>query len=312
MGDIRYTGLPSRAALDEKGLFLELREIPPQELQDAFMQETVKRLPANKAILEIPTAAIGEMPDGAAPAGIIFHVARCGSTLGSQLLKLDDRIVVYSEPLPFNELLVPPQKGDRARIVAALRTLGACFARHARRPYVLKLTSWNTLYCDLVVEAFPTTPWSLFVRDPLEVCVSLQQHRPGWLRDPRLFEHEIDPARAARTADDTLALMFAAFCRVAERLDPARGLLVAYETLPAAIWERLAPHLGLAVEEGLRARMQGASTAYSKAPFGKPVEFVRDDTRKRADASQQLRRSVETFARPALERLAARFPDTRS
>ncbi len=45
--------------------------------------------------------------------GIVFHVSRCGSTLVSQLLKQHVGVVVYAEPLPVNEILLPPHKWPR-------------------------------------------------------------------------------------------------------------------------------------------------------------------------------------------------------
>ena len=69
-----------------------------------------------------------------APAGIIFHVARCGSTLISQSLKQLGTLAVYAEPQPVNEILVPPHQWPRADMVAAIRALGSAFARHAGGP----------------------------------------------------------------------------------------------------------------------------------------------------------------------------------
>jgi hypothetical protein len=311
VSDILKLGLPARAALAPGGMYVELYDIGPQQLQDPFLGETVKRVSALTALLQIPKADLGKVPPGSAPAGIIFHVSRCGSTLASQLLKLDERVVVYAEPQSVNELLVPPQKGDRSEIVAALRSLGACFARHAGKPYVLKLSSWNTLYCDVVAEAFPATPWALCIRDPIEVCVSLLQHRPGWLREPGLFAGVVDPTRASYTPEDYTARLYGAFCVAAGRLDAKRGAIVRYECLPDAIWNQLAPHFELSIDGELRARMSGASSTYSKAPVGKSTAFVPDDANKRAAASSELRQAVDAFARDKLKHLMSAFDEVR-
>src|SRR5688500_13001934 len=151
--------LPARAALHPTGLYFALRDIRPAELQDPFMQETIARLPARESVVQIARGDVGKGVAGTAPPGIVFHVARCGSTLVSQLLKLHVGLVVYAEPLPVNEILLPPHKWPRPELVAALRSLCRAFARHARKPHVLKLTSWNRLFCDLVTEVFPATPW---------------------------------------------------------------------------------------------------------------------------------------------------------
>jgi len=299
--------LPARAALHSTGLYFSLREIRPAELQDPFMQETVTRIPARESFVQVAREDLGKGAAGTAPAGIVFHVARCGSTLVSQLLKQHVGLVVYAEPLPVNEILLPPHRWSRAEIVAALRSLGAAFARHARKPWVLKLTSWNTLFCDLVTEAFPATPWALCLRDPLEVAVSLVAQPPGWIWDGEApaapFAKLVEPASAGQTREEYVARVFAALCGQAGRLDPARGVLVDYTALPAAAWERVAPRFGLTVDAPLRARMQAAATMNSKAPVGRPAAFAADGASKRAAATAALREAVDRIARPAYDRL---------
>ena len=196
--------LPARAALHPTGLYFALRDVRSAELQDPFMQETVARVAARESVVHIARGDLGKGTAGTSPAGIVFHVSRCGSTLVSQLLKQHVGLVVYAEPLPVNEILLPPHKWPRAEVVAALRSLGAAFARHARKPYVLKLTSWNTLFCDVVAEAFPDSPWVLCLRDPVEVGVSLLQQPAGWIWDggepAAPFRKLIDPEAAATVA----------------------------------------------------------------------------------------------------------------
>lgn len=315
MQDIHQIGLPTRAVLGPTGLHLELRSIEPEQLHDPFLQQTVTRVPAQQVRIEVPKGDLDKTSSTTAPAGLIFHVARCGSTLASQLLKHHEQIVVYSEPLTFNEILVPPHKWDRAELVEAVRMLGAFFARHAQKPYVLKFSSWNTLYCDLVAEAFPATPWALCIRDPVEVCVSLLDRPPGWMRDsasaPHLFARIVDPTQSCRMREDYCARVYAAFCEAVGRMDIKRGKLIHYEALPDAVWDDLGPHFGLSIDDQLRQLMSEASRRYSKSRVGQTTEFIPDDAKKRASASSVLRRSVDAIARPALERLASNFRDGR-
>src|SRR5262245_15048118 len=79
--------LPARAALHPTGLYLALRDIRTAELQDPFMQETIARVPARESVVQVARGDVGKGAAGTAPAGIVFHVSRCGSTLVSQLLK---------------------------------------------------------------------------------------------------------------------------------------------------------------------------------------------------------------------------------
>jgi hypothetical protein len=315
MLDIQGNRLPVRAALRPDGLYLALRDIRPAELQDAFMQETVTRVPATETIVHIAREDIGKAAADSAPSGLVFHVARCGSTLISQLLKQHEPLVVYAEPLPVNEILVPPHAWPRQDLVAALRSLGDALARHAQGPYVLKLSSWNTFFCDIVAEAFPATPWVLSIRDPVEVGVSILAQRPGWLRDTLgpggQFSAFVDPQDVSRSPEEFFALLYGAFCEAAAGLDPQRGRLVSYDTLPAAVWEVVAPHFSLSIDAVQRARMAAAAMTHAKAPLGKAVPFVRDVATKQAAASPELRRAIDALARPPLHRLLTLHAQTR-
>ncbi|MGB5131947.1 MAG: hypothetical protein WBO00_04990 [Steroidobacteraceae bacterium] len=307
MLEIQGNRLPVRAALRPDGLYLALRDIRPEELQDAFMQESVARTATSESIVHIAREDLGKAAADTAPAGLIFHVARCGSTLISQLLKQHEPLVVYAEPLPVNEILVPPQQWPRQDLVAALRSLGDAFARHAHRPYVLKLSSWNTFFCDILAEAFPATPWVLCIRDPVEVSVSILKEPPGWLRDSLgrsgPFSRFVDPEGTSRSPEEFVARLYGTFCEAAARLDPRRGRLVPYEALPDAVWEIVAPHFSLSIDAGQRSSMAEAAQIHAKSPLGKAAPFVRDGATKHAAASAELRQAIESFARPQMEHL---------
>ena len=304
-------GLPWRAALNADGLHLALLDIAAGELHDPFLHETVQRLQPTQSVVHIPPAELARTPPSFEPAGLIFHVARCGSTLVSQSLKQHEGLVVYSEPLAINELLLSPTASARADRVAALRSLGAQFSLHAGRPYVLKLSSWNTLFCDLVADAFPTAPWAVCLRDPLEVCVSLLESQPSWLRSDKaaLFSATANLGSPTHGAEDRAARFFAAFCDAVTRLDPARGMLLAYENLPDAIWSRLALHFRLALAAATRDGMAQVAKVYSKSRTDQgSVAFSPDGDRKRAAASAGLRHVVDAIARPPYDRLRSIMP----
>lgn len=309
MSGFPSAGLPVRAALHETGLYLALQAITPEELRDPFMQQTVNRMRAPDTLVQVARENIGKADPRTAPAGIVFHVGRCGSTLISQSLKQHGDVVVYSEPLSFNELL--SLAAPRAEIVAALRSLGEAFALHAGKRYVLKLSSWSTLFCDIVAEAFPATPWAFSIRDPIEVGEAILRTPPPWFLGGTApathITRAIDPTAAAQTPEVFYALMYAAFCDAVLRLDRRRGVLVRHEDLPQAITDALAPHFGLPLDEMRKARMIGSAGHYAKAPLGRETSFVDDSAAKRAAASPELRAAVERLAAPPLQRLLQTF-----
>jgi hypothetical protein len=58
------------------------------------------------------------------PAGMIFHLSRCGSTLVSRLLGTLPGVVVVAEPAPLNALLgLDPDRVDEAALVRIVRLL---------------------------------------------------------------------------------------------------------------------------------------------------------------------------------------------
>jgi hypothetical protein len=304
--------LPARAALHPTGLYLALREIRPAELQDPFMQETIARVPARESVMQIAREDVGKGTAGTEPTGIIYHVARCGSTLVSQLLKQHVGVVVYAEPLPVNEILLPPHKWGRHEVVGALRSLGGAFARHAAKPYVLKLSSWNVLFCDLLAEAFPRSPWVFCFRDPVEVGVSLLDQMPGWLQDAAagkgVFAGIVDPRGESASAAEFVARLYGAYCDSAARLDARSGRLVPYRSLPRAVWDVVAPHFSIAVSARQREHMAAAAGSDAKAPVGKGRPFVDDSGNKQAKSTADLRGAVARHAAPALDRLTALYP----
>ena len=243
-----------------------------------------------------------------------------GHRLPRRALRLDTRlaapeaarrVVAYAEPLPVNEILLPPHKWPRSELVAAVRSLGAAFPRHARKPYVLKLTSWNTLFCDLVAEAFPETPWVLCLRDPLEVAVSLLRQPAGWIwndgGEPAApFAKYVDPEGVSRSREEYLARIFAAFCGAACRLDPSKGRLLNTRRCPGqcgrvsrrtSVSRSMAPHASAWSRR--RARMP-------RRPFRSPRNSPPTARPSRRRHPRRCTRPIDALARPALLRLQSR------
>ena len=216
-------------------------------------------------------------------------------------------LVVYSEPKTIEDVLRPPQEWTEDQIVAALRLLGKLCAAHAGGRYVLKLRSANTLFCDLILRAFPQAPWIFCVRDPLEVAVAFATH-------PRLavwfnrLDHPKNPFRGymrdehgrESSREVYIAHMYSALCRSIGQLDQTRGRIVEYGDLPDAVWSVVAPHFGLAIAPIEREAMAERALQYSKAKRGKVIPYSSDGLRKWGSASEELKSAVDLHARPAL------------
>jgi hypothetical protein len=187
----------------------------------------------------------------------------------------------------------------------------ALIGRHAGTDFVLKLRSWNTLFADVVSEAFPDTPWVFGVRNPVEVGVSIERRPPTWMRARQSPTNPFLPYARLHgnvdTAETYFASMLAAFYGSVDAIQLERGLLIDYPELPDAVWGRVCPHFRLTLQPEACVRMQAASLLYAKSAFGEVREFVPDAHAKRAAASARLCEAAGAIAEPALQRLRDRF-----
>ena len=79
-------------------------------------------------------------------------------------------------------------------------------------------------------------------------------------------------------------------------------LVVDYDGLPDAIWQRIAPHFGIELDAGMRERVAQAAGRDAKRPgrASRP-----DGAAKRARASAGVRTAAARWVGPALEHVRA-------
>lgn len=243
------------------------------------------------------------------PAGLIFHMSRCGSTLAAQMLAASPADLVLSEPPPLDAVVQAAGLDDDAKVVL-LRAMAAALG-HARngesRPF-LKLDCWHSLSLPLFRRAFPDTPWVFVYRDPVEVLVSHLRRRgmqmvPSFV-PPSTFG--IDLPGGVPDAD-YCARVLAAVCQgVVEHGPEDGGRLVNYRDLPEALFTTILPHFGVAISDTEAALMRAAATRDAKAPG---QAFTPDGQDKRQEASDDLRAICERRVGAVYRRLEAMRAD---
>jgi hypothetical protein len=300
------TGYPSGVEVTHEGLNVSMLAIAEEEFLDAFDFLTLERhqgAPAwNEAIPWHQVRGLRESAFARPPAGIIFHHARTGSTLVARLLRCAG-VQVYSEPPCVNDLLMPPVASSRAHVVSALGHLAIMLSQHCTGPYIIKLRSWNTLYADAIVEAYPDAPWTFIARDPVEAAVSVLRKPPTWVRERERFVERARDFGPVDSPEEYVATMIAAFASSIEAIAGPLGLLVQYDQLPEAVVDMIAPHFGFEPAPEMRERMIKEASFYSKSRLGGATCFLTDSAEKQATASHRLREAVATIAAPALNRL---------
>ena len=129
------------------------------------------------------------------PAGVIFHVSRCGSTLVLNALKTSIQAVGLGEVSALDAAmqLARSQIGYWSRIGSQLSgsiiSLFANYLPEASRRVIVKCGFDAILSVRAMRSIWPGVPFVILVREPLEVVVSNLEQPPRWLvdgmRDPR-------------------------------------------------------------------------------------------------------------------------------
>ncbi len=199
-------------------------------LAEPFLDHTVDKLrKAAPPVREIDTdletmlRVSGRRPD-VRPAGFIFHLSHCGSTLIANALKTSDRAVVVSESRPISNLLrsrapvTSPWLAERwertrATLLNSLFTLFAHYRTGEAEPLVIKFVSLDIMGIEWVRSRWPDVPCLVVIRDPVEVMVThlkgggwtsfkdrpeLARELFGWTDLPRPVEAMIDEEFCAR------------------------------------------------------------------------------------------------------------------
>lgn len=244
------------------------------------------------------------------PAGMIFHLSRCGSTLVSRLLGTLPGVVVVAEPAPLNALLgLDPGRIDDATVVRLVRLVVRALGRRRHgdeQRLVLKCTSWNIRRRAILAAAFPETPWIWVQRDPARVLASLLAMPPGWLRLQATPQHAarrfgLDPVRIPVTTRPEFAARVLAAMLEAAATDPSGRLCIDYAELPTAIWQSAAPHFGLKADDAAIERMVTESRFYAKSPMRQAFWGDSPDLR---PLTEEMREAAQRFTEPAYRALA--------
>lgn len=291
---------------------------------DPFFDQTIERClrhPFNLAFRrQTPIEALAELQalaPGIPPAGFIFHLSRCGSTLVCQMLAALSQHTVISEASVIDSILRARQGTaaitDEQRIGWLRGLIGALgrLPREVESRLFVKFDSWQAVDLPVIRRAFPDVPWVFLYRDPVEVLVS-HYREPGaqmvpGLMDPGWMGMGLD--EAGRTPrDQYTADALAAICRAA-LANGEGGRYINYRDLPAALYHEIVPHFGLMLGRADLERMALAAQFDAKAP-GLPFE-ADSETKQRA-ATPEIRALARGLAPQyeALERLAHRVERT--
>jgi len=305
---------PIRVDLTGAAPVIDWADLSEERFAEPFFDQTVARWasgPRARPLVRTGLEALVALDNEPSldPAGMVFHMSRCGSTLVSRLLSTLPGALVIAEPSPLNAVVgLEPGRLSDATLVQIVRWVMRALGRRRHgdeRHLILKCTSWNIRRRALLAEAFPDTPWVWVQRDPADVLASLMATPPGWLglkaTKPGIARFfGLEPAAVtANTRVEFGARALGAMLEAAAT-DPAGRLSIDYADLPGAVWQRVAPHFGLDVDGAAIERMVEESRFYSKDPS--PRAF--DGVASKRLMTPSIRDAAQRFAEPGYRALA--------
>jgi len=195
------------------------------------------------------------------PAGFIFHLSRCGSTLLSRLLRQAPGCLVLSEAEIVNKVLLTPSgvldRDDKVQLLRwLLRALGRRRFGDERR-LIVKVSSWNVLHAELFSAAFPDAGLLWLQRAPAEVIASMVRRPPSWLGlAPAELALLIGVAEHAVAALDVAEKCGRSLGRMLMAARNLKAPVIDYADLPDAAWMTVAQKFGVELTASDVARMQ--------------------------------------------------------
>ena len=270
---------------------------PNEPFHDEYLGRCGRRITLNQLVtprtsLKALATCARRVPQ-AEPAGFIFHLSRCGSTLLSGCLSELDGAAVFSESPVLTEVLLDPALSPQAKQAHVRCLIDLKASVFPGRRVVVKWNAWDIFHAPLLCGAYPAVPVVALVRDPVEILASHEaqagRHMSG---DPSLAA--VAPVFAASAAASALehrvrvldALMQAMAGLAAA---PGAACCIDYRQWHGGTVQQVAGLFGLRCDAHAQRRIGLRMQHHAKQP-GTP--FKPDGTRKAAVFDADATRAI--------------------
>jgi hypothetical protein len=287
-------------------------------LSEPLFQGSIGRLRGNCPELETELRVLERgtthMPP-VVPAGIIFNMSRCGSTLLVNALRTADGVVGLSEAGPIEEVMGAAASGSnfwKRRATVLLTAVTSVFSHYQGAPakkVIIKCATGTIATLTAVREVWPTVPCVVLIRNPIEVLMSNLQKPPRWLasayddnRVEGLFGGLLGTPSAAAMASraDLCGWGIGRYCAEALSVMDDACRVVDYSDLNPETTIKIASFFGLTFSP---AGLQCLRDAFLMDAKNTRRAFASDVESKRRDASGHIRKAADCWVSAAYHQL---------
>lgn len=293
-------------------LHCDAREITWFDFGDMHLRETFLEISAEEmlshnadALSVVTDLDVLETPDlysdALSPAGFIFHVGRCGSTLLAKVLSSLDRHIVIKEAEPVQQLLGVEYdeifRDQRAPYFQSLLNIYGHRRLPAHERFFVKFSSNHVNRLDMIRRLYPGVPWLFLYRNPYEI-IPTSLDGPAWFtRNKNTAEGAIEAGLPIETIERMSDLEFSvqvesATLRIAIENACDHCLFVDYTQLRPENLPGILRFFGLNVTGEECEGMVEQFGFYSKSD-GESVPFVPDSAAKRDKVTDEIRAAIE-------------------
>ncbi len=296
-------------------------------LTEPFFGQTVRKLKAATPAARERTSDLKVFMTMAArfspllPTGVIFHVSRCGSSLIANALRAGEGVTVLSEARPigslirpelFRRLPFPAESADdivKALLDSTVRLYGRTHGVNEPK-VVIKCHAASLLHIPWMRAMWPTVPFLVVIRDPIEVIVSNLEKAASWAKAwnrpmvaSKLFGWPVEEVRSM-SREEYSARAMGRFCEIAHGSIGESCWVVDYEHLDLWTLYSIAHFFGIDLPPRDSAAVENLLSTYAKDPK-RERKFEDDRERKRQKATQAVREAALRWAYDPYRRLKA-------
>ena len=316
--------IPNRIVHKEETYFLEFSRLQYPRPRERFIAFDLEKSDQSAYMPTYELIKPDKYTHNNKPAGFIFHLSRCGSTVLSEMFRplLNCQVVAESEAI--GNMFQTFNCSEEIQVLALQNMIG--LFQHTLcangEELIIKLSSWNAVTIKIFQMAFPDTPCFFLYRDPSEVMVSMLKNPPSWL-DRKKIAIKLEENKRAKSGNlecdfytemlarvnytDTLsntelyARLLGDICRsIANTPQPI--LSMDYTSLPESMPDIIAPYFGIKIKSTDLNRIMAASQRDTKEISSKKP-FVPDSENKQKAVTEEIKRAVECHILPKLEQV---------